>query len=287
MPVSIGCIQPYRITIHTVDAKAFPHLSRQNGDRASRAVANRAGVLGAKPPATLVICYLLSFLRVALWLNFVFLSSPVFAARSRTPGAPSTRTGRRVAHPPARLGRHQSAFVAVGRTPRSPGAGTALVSRFPRMLHMSRRGRHPPSASFGSTHASDFAPASRGIRRASARVVRHPPSSRAPWPRRPSAIHRGLALGTRSAQDPPPADVALRKTARRDFVSPAGNLQLRIRLPVRRRNQSKSELRRASHRISACAAILPRSVTSSISISSINSRRIFLGVCPHSVPTQH
>ncbi len=66
------------------------------------------------------------------------------ATRSRKPGAPSTRTGRRVAHPPARLGRHQSAFVAVGRTPRSPGAGTVLVSRFPRMLHMSRRGRHPP-----------------------------------------------------------------------------------------------------------------------------------------------
>ena len=161
-------------------------------------------------------------------------SPPVFCETSRESGAPSTRPMRRVARPPRDLA---DTSLPASR----PGAPRARLGRARRFFPdsrefctLSRDGRRMSAASLGSARGSACAPASRGVRRAGARVVRHSPSSLAPRSRRPSAIHRGLAFGARYARKPPPPSATLRKNGAPLFVSTEGLPMLRIIPHVRR-----------------------------------------------------
>ena len=144
--------------------------------------------------------------------------SPVSCETSRESGAPSTRPIRRVARPPRDLA---DTSLPASR----PGAPRARLGRARRLFPDSREfctlfrdGRRTAAASLGSARASACAPASRGVRRAGARVVRRSPSSLAPRPRWLSSIHRGLALGAPYAREPPPPSAALRKNGAPLFV---------------------------------------------------------------------
>ena len=154
--------------------------------------------------------------------------SPVFCETSRESGAPSTRPIRRVARPPRDLA---DTSLPASR----PGAPRARLGRARRFFPdsrefctLSRDGRRMSAVSLDSARASAYAPASRGVRRAGARVVRRSPSSLAPQSRRPSAIHRVLAFGACYAREPPPPSAALRKNGAPLFVSREGLPKLRF-----------------------------------------------------------